>query len=329
MAWFNHSTEVRKVPNRNDIHFGFSVDSADSQDIAATARRIEGCGYHFLSCGEHLYRGPGYPGHHWALTALAVAAGATQKVRLLASAVIAPLRHPAVLAKETAFLDEASGGRLILGVGIGGEFPDEFHALGIPVKERGSRTDEILDILRRLWTEERVSFHGRHYTVQDLTILPRPAQRPYPPIWIGGRTEAAMLRALRYGNGWYPYMYSPRRYRESVQRVTELASELGRDVKDFHWGISLHTSVHPSSQRAIQIGSEWIRARYLIPDDPEGLLRRAALVGSPQEIADRVQEYLEAGVRYINFLCACAADYVPRNLELVTEQVVAAVGRAG
>ena len=108
------------VRNRNKVYFGFSVDSAESQDIASTARSIEECGYHFLSCGEHLYRGPGYPGHHWALTALAIAAGATQKVRLLASAVIAPLRHPAILAKETAFLDEASGGRLILGVGIGG-----------------------------------------------------------------------------------------------------------------------------------------------------------------------------------------------------------------
>ncbi len=135
-----------------------------------------------------------------------------------------------------------------------------------------------------------------------------------------------MLRALRYGNGWYPYMYSPRRYRESVQHVTELASKIGRDLTDFHWGISLHTCVHPSSQQAMRIGSEWILARYRIPDDPEGLLRRAALVGSPQEIAERVQEYLDAGVRYFNFLCACAADYVPRNLELVSEQVVAAVG---
>ncbi len=312
--------------NRDEVYFGFSVDSAAPEDIASTARRIEEYGYHFLSCGEHLYRGPGRPGHHWVLTTLAIAAGSTQKVRLVASAIIAPLRHPAILAKETAFLDAASGGRLILGVGIGGDFPEEFNALGIPVKERGSRTDEILDILRRLWTEERVVFHGRHYTIQDLTILPRPAQQPYPPIWIGGRQEAAMLRALRYGNGWYPYMYSPRRYRESVQRVTQLAAKMGRDLTDFHWGISLHTCVHPSSQQAMRIGSEWILARYRIPEDPEGLLRRAALVGSPQEIAARVQEYLDAGVRYFNFLCACAADYVPRNLELVTEQVVAAVG---
>jgi probable F420-dependent oxidoreductase len=319
--------EGRTVQKRDNVQFGFSLDSAASTEIASTARRIEECGYQFLSCGEHLYRGPGRPGHHWILTTLAIAAGSTQQLRLVASAVIAPLRNPAILAKETAFLDAASGGRLVLGVGIGGDFPEEFHALGIPVKERGSRTDEILQLLRRLWTEERVVHHGRHYTIDDLTILPRPAQQPHPPIWIGGRLEAAMVRALRYGNAWYPYMYSPRRYRESVARVTELAAEMGRDLTNFDWGISLHTCVHPSSEEAMRLGTEWISARYHIPEDPKGLFRGAALVGSPQEIAARVQEYLDAGVRYFNFLCACPADYVPRNLELVTEQVVGALRR--
>ena len=146
-----------------------------------------------------------------------------------------PLYPPALVAKQVADLDRASGGRVALGIGVGGEYPSDFSAMGIPMEERGSRADEAIGLLRHFWTAEPVQHHGRHYRFDGIRIHPGPHQHGGPPIYVCGRREAAMRRAARLGDGWMPYLYSPRRYADSVEQIATYASEAGRDLDEFAW----------------------------------------------------------------------------------------------
>ena len=173
-------------------------------ETAREARWMEDLGFAYFAAGEHYMRGDPPGPTHASIPLLGVAAGATEKIRVLSSILLTPFYHPTVLAKLTNTLDIASGGRLTLGVGVGGEFPMEFDAAGLQVSQRGRRTNECLEVLRRLWTEERVSYQGRHFQLDNVTVMPRPAQQPHPPVWVSGRREPAMLRAARLGDGWLP-----------------------------------------------------------------------------------------------------------------------------
>ena len=126
-----------------------------------------------------------------------------------------------MLAKLATSLDLVSNGRLDFGIGISGQRDTEieFEALDIPVRTRGRRTDEMLEVMKRLWTEEHVSHSGRFFSFDDVTLLPQPAQKPYPPIWVAGRSEAAMRRAAISGDGWYPYLFTVRRLKATNEAV--------------------------------------------------------------------------------------------------------------
>ena len=118
------------------------------------------------------------------------------------STLVLPTRHPMVLAKELATLDFLSQGRLFPAIGLGGEESKDLQAVGIDQERRAGRTDEMIVLMRRLWTEENVTFTGKYFSVEDVTIMPRPWQKKGPPIWIGGRSEAALRRTGRLGDGW-------------------------------------------------------------------------------------------------------------------------------
>ncbi len=114
-----------------------------------------------------------------------------------------PLRHPTPVAKQIATLDHLTGGRFVFGVGIGGEFPREYEGCGVPLNERGARLSEGIEVIRKLWTGERVSHGGRFYNFKDVKMTPVPRQPGGPPIWCGGRSEAALRRAARLADGWF------------------------------------------------------------------------------------------------------------------------------
>ena len=150
-----------------DVEFGTALPTMDH--IGEFAQRAEHLGFDFLGCGEHvMFHGP--VGNTF--ISLSVAAGATQKIKLLSSIVLLPLYPAALVAKMGAALDVASNGRYNFGVGIGGEFPKEFEACGVPVNQRGSRTNEALEVIRRLWTEKTVSFEGKYTTLNEVSIEP-------------------------------------------------------------------------------------------------------------------------------------------------------------
>jgi probable F420-dependent oxidoreductase len=140
--------------------------------------------------------------------ALAHVAGSTSTIRLATGIVILPQRNPVVLAKELASLDVLSGGRLVFGLGAG-YIPAEFAAVGVRFEERGARTDEAIEVLLTLWTQEKPRFEGRFFRFADVDAHPRPLQRPHPPIVVGGMSDPALRRAVRQGDGWYGFALDP------------------------------------------------------------------------------------------------------------------------
>jgi probable F420-dependent oxidoreductase len=161
--------------------------------------RAEAAGFDSVWLGEH-HNNPIL--HPAPLIGLAAIASRTQHILLGTGVLLLPLYHPMMVAEEGAMVDMISGGRLILGVGAG-YAPEEFAAFGNSLKERGGRMEEGTVLLRRLWTEEKVTHHGKFYRVDDATVAPRPVQRPRPPIWFGAWAEPAIRRAARLGDAWF------------------------------------------------------------------------------------------------------------------------------
>lgn len=183
----------------------FLTLSFDQRAVAAEARAAEEAGYAGVAAGEHLFfHGP----HPNGFVALAAAAGATSRIRLLTSLTVLPLYPAALAAKLATTLDQVSGGRFDMGVGVGGEYPPEFVAAGVEVTQRGARTDEALELMRALWTGESMDFDGPFTRVPELGLAPGPVQPGGRPIWLGGRSPAAIAQAGRFGDVWMPYMYT-------------------------------------------------------------------------------------------------------------------------
>lgn len=172
------------------------------------------------------------------LTALAFLAGSTSRIELGTGVLVLPYRHPVPLANATSTLDVLSGGRFVLGAGVGWN-AGEFEALGMSVRERGRRTDEILESLQRLWTGERSSFSGRFYSFRDAEIGTRPRTPGGPPVLIGGKSEAALRRTLRFSRGWMGFRDDPDSIREVRSGLDLLGEELGRDPGVLEIGTTL------------------------------------------------------------------------------------------
>jgi probable F420-dependent oxidoreductase len=255
-----------------------------------------------------------------AITRLALMTAWTERVRVGTAILLLPLYQPVLVAKQLADLDSRSGGRVSVGLGVGGEFAKEFEAVGVPVGGRGARTDEAIDVLRALWRGGPVSHHGRFFQFDDIEL--RPVQPPGevgsrmqpggPPLLVSGRKEAAMRRAARLGDGWMPYLMSPDAYARSVQVIRDEAAGVGRDLADFEWMMYLYCSVRTDSDRARDDVATFLGGAY--GDKPRSMLDRIAPSGTPDEVATRLQDYVDAGVRH--FIIAPAAP--AETLEVVT-----------
>ena len=299
------------------IEFGTALPAVTG--IAEFARKAEDLGFDFLACGEHvMFHGPVSN----TFISLSVAAGATQRIKLISSVVLLPLYPTAIVAKMGAALDVASGGRYNFGVGIGGEFPKEFEACGVPVNQRGARTNEALEVITKLWTEKNVTFKGRFTTLNEVTIEPAPVQKPRPPIWVAGRKEPAMRRTARYADGWIPYMYTPQQLHDSIESIHRFGKELGRDLSTFTPGLFIFFAVHVNGDEARQMAAERLGKQY--NQDFSKLVSKYALAGTPEECRKRLQEYIDAGARMIILPSACRAEHIEENIRLLAKEVIPA-----
>ena len=299
------------------IEFGTALPSVTG--TAEFAQRVEELGYDFLGCGEHvMFHTPVAN----SFISLSVAAGATKKIKLLSSIVLLPLYPAAIVAKMGSALDVASGGRYNFGVGIGGEFPKEFEACGVPVKQRGSRTNEALEVITKLWTEKNVTFKGKYSTLNEVSIEPAPTQKPHPPIWVAGRKEPAMERTAKYANGWLPYMYTPEQLHSSIETINKLRKEYGRESAPFTPGVFIFSAVNANKDTGRQMANERLSKQY--NQDFSKLIDKYALAGAPADCQKRLKEYVDAGAQMIVLPSACRPDYIDENTRLLAKEVIPA-----
>ena len=173
------------------------------------------------------------------LTLLAFLAGQTSRIRLVTSVIIVPHRNPLVAAKALATLDVLSGGRLVVGVGVGW-MREEFEALGLPpFDERGAVTDEYIRAFKELWTSDAPHFEGKYVSFDNISFLPKPVQKPHPPIWVGGESRPALRRTAELADGWYPLgsnptfpMGTPAQLAAGLERLATYARRFGRDPSE-------------------------------------------------------------------------------------------------
>jgi probable F420-dependent oxidoreductase len=313
-----------------DARLSFGVATADAGQVPALAREAEALGFDRIAMGEHLMDGRPPRPTHLALPLAAAAAGATRRLRVMTGIVIAPLYHPVLLAKLVSTVDLVSGGRLDFGIGIGGqrETRAEFEAVGVPVETRGGRTDEMLALMKRLWTEDRVTHRGAFFEVQDATLLPRPAQAPHPPIWVAGRSDAAMRRAARLGDGWFPYLVSLDRLRASNEAVRRHAAAAGRDLRGFRWGLLQPTAIASDRREALALAVAGVGQRYATPGrSAEEIAERLCLAGTPEDCLAGIQARIAAGTRdFVLGFLAADDDRRLQQMELFAKQVLPYVG---
>src|SRR3989304_5872188 len=203
------------------LQFGINLFPHQWEDVS----RIEEMGYDSAWTSEHIFF---YFPTFDALTSLAAMAARTSRIQLGTAVFLLPLRPAALAAKEIASVDIISGGRVTRGIGVGGEYPKEFQAVGVPINKRGPRADEAIRVLKLLFTQDNVSFDGRFTKLDGGTLMPKPAQAGGPPLWVAGRSPAAIRRAGRLGDGYLPYLFSPARYRDSLAAAHRAAEAAGR-----------------------------------------------------------------------------------------------------
>ncbi|HTI55043.1 MAG TPA: TIGR03619 family F420-dependent LLM class oxidoreductase [Verrucomicrobiae bacterium] len=250
------------------------------------------------------------------MTTLAAIAARTSRLKFGPSVVVLPYRTPVVAAKEMATVDWLSGGRLFPAVGVGVELPREFDASGVPFAERGRRTDEAIRVMRLLWTQDEVTFQGDFYKLDRVSIFPKPWQTP-PPIWIGGKSEAAMRRTARLGDGWIPSFITPDEMRAGIQKVHDLAAAAGREVPEDHFGTLINYAIADSEATALALAQPYVpRGRV-----DEATMRRCTAFGPAGTLIEKVEEYVKAGASKFILRPLCPPDRMLEQLALVGEQV--------
>jgi probable F420-dependent oxidoreductase len=255
-----------------------------------------------------------------AMAGLVRLAALTERVTVGTSILLLPLYPPALVAKQIADLDCTSGGRVVLGIGVGGEYPQEFRAVQVPIEERGRRTNEMIPLLRRLWTAEDVTHDGRHYPMRNVRIHPAPVQPGGPPIIVAGRQEAAMRRAARLGDGWFPYMYSPRRYAASVATIRQAATDAGRDLSGFQWCVWVFLNVNPDGDIAREEAAHMMGGTY--SQDFRAMIDSVAAAGTTSEVTAKLRAFYDAGARHFIFVAATAGNDQRPVLDRLFAEVV-------
>ena len=267
-----------------------------AEQVLDAARKAEEAGVDGLFAGDHVtFYGIGNDG----LINLAAIAVATERVQLMTSVFLLALRHPTPVALQCAMLDQLSLGRLVLGVGIGGEDANEWWACGIDPKTRARRTDEALEILRSLWTQEETTFQGKYFQLDKVRMQPKPVRDEGIPIHVGGRSDAALRRAARYGDAWVSIWVSARRMREAREKIDEWAAEEGRDPTRIGLGLQLWHAVDDDRDRARERLARRMQGFYQIPYER---FERYSPCGRPEEIAEFLAPYVEAGCTHVNLL---------------------------
>ncbi len=286
-------------------------------ELVALVELVDRCGYDSLWVGDHIaFAVPILD----PLLTLAQAAMVSRRLTLATGVYLLPLRHPSPVAKQVATLDHLTEGRLIFGVGVGGEFPKEFEVCGVPIAERGARLSEGIAVLRRLWTGETVSHHGRFFSFEGVRMLPPPRQPGGPPIWCGGRSDAALRRAGRLADGWISYVVTPEMYKAALSKIAEAAKTAGRKLDNFGTGHLLFARLDDTYEKALDAAAASLSVRYAM--DFRRAAERYAALGTGQQVAERIRAFYDAGARHISLDLVGPHEERPAQIERFAAEVL-------
>ena len=297
-----------------------SQATADAGGIIELAERAEALGFDSVWVGDSILARPRLE----AFTTLAAVAARARRVKVGTAVLLPALRHPVVMANEAANVDLLSEGRLILGLGIAAKVPAvraEFEACGVSIDHRLGIFEETVTLMRRLWSEPSVTFSGRHFQLQDVSLGLRPYNGSSIPMWIAGSVDNALRRVARLGDGWYPNPVSPRVFAEQSQQLDGFAREAGRDPQALHRCVYTTLNVNDDAAQAERETRAFAEGYYNVPFEAIAPLQSFCW-GTPDTCVAWLRDLAAAGAQtiVIRFACPdqagqlerCAANILPR-----------------
>ena len=303
------------------MKYGFTVPIrgplATPEMISIMAKKGDDLGYDALFKGDHIViprriespypytQGGEFPGGPRGgtldmLTLLAFLAAQTQTIRLVTSVIIVPFRNPLEAAKALASLDVLSQGRLVVGVGAGW-LREEFEVLGLPpFEERGAVTDEYIRAFKELWTSDDPSFEGKYCRFENISFMPKPVQKPHPPIWVGGESRPALRRTAELADGWYPWGSNPTYPMGTAEQLAAGIERLGSYAQRFGRAPSeIEVIYKPDQFELKKVGSRALSSGNRLP-----------IVGTADQIASDIRKYQQLGVGML------VLDFLPETEDM-------------
>lgn len=284
------------LPLDDVAHFGLHSRIPNPDAARELVELAEATGMTTLAVGDHLAFALPIDD---SLMGLAMAATLSKKITIATSVYLLPLRHPGLVAKQTITLSRMAPGRFIFGVGVGGEFPGEFAFAGVPHNERGARLNEGIEVVRKLWSGAPVAHEGRFYNFPETQLRPGPEPAGGPPIWVGGRSEAAFRRAARLCDGWISYVVTPDQYREGLEAIAREYADADRTLDRYGSAHLLFVRLDDSYEAAYERANALLSERYAM--DFSRATKRYVALGAPADVAAKLSEFHAAGVRHFEF----------------------------
>jgi probable F420-dependent oxidoreductase len=235
------------------------------------------------------------------------------------SVLVLPGRNPVLLAKELATIDQLSAGRLVVAFGLGTPVPSEHDVFLVDRTEAAARTEEAVHLMKRLWTEDRVTHDGPFFAVRDLTLKPRPVQQPHPDVWFGGHSTATLRRTGRLGDGWLPSFVTPAEYKAKADVVRETAADAGREIDEEHFGALLAYVPEPTTADAGPIVAALAARRPGVPPD------EIVVTAGDRALRDRLEGFVEQGASKFVVVPLVAPIDWPAELEALRQGVAIAL----
>jgi probable F420-dependent oxidoreductase len=290
------------------------IGAGDPLAFIDTAQFAEELGYEEVWLGDHIVRplevsskypytaeggfGVGGGAFNDVFVTLGAVAVKTERIRLGTSVLIVPYRNPVITAKMLATVDVLSKGRLDIGIGAGW-LAEEFEALDMPFAERGRRTDEFMDLWKKLWSENPVSFEGKYYHLKPVSFDPKPVQQPHPPIWVGGNSPAALRRLVDHGDAWQPINVSAAQMPEYIERIRTLCRERGRNFDELKLSVNRGLLLFDDADQIRRPDPSW-------PYHP--------IFATPDELIAELRQYRDLGIHQVHFHFAGRTDEARRAL---------------
>ena len=309
-----------------DLKFGvpipqvFLKGKADLDLVRQAVRCAEDLGFDSLWVQDQVH---GHVPLFESVSLLTYAAALTHRVQLGVSVIVFPVRNPVMLAKSISSLDQLSQGRVVLGLGLGPplEAAPFYTAFGVEPKERVRRFNEGVAIMKSLWTNEVTDLDGEFATLKGIGMLPKPIQKPYPPLWIGGQHPNAIKRAVRLGDGYTSAGPTPiKDYKDHVRLARQFLEEDGRDPDAFPISRRVYLCIDKDQDKAKSVLFDWFSKRYpwMVSQNPD-LIDELGVWGSPERVTEGLADIIAAGARTL--ILNPLQEYV-EQMEILAEEII-------